>query len=81
MIMPYDTPMIKKSELIEYLGGSAMNAGCRLGYDHIRPDNNIIRLPDVLTKRQAGVIIMRMRANNIPIPRKWLKSPSAAVVK
>lgn len=63
--------MIKKSELIEYLGGTAMSAGCMLGYDCIRPDNNITRLPTVLTKRQAGVIIMRMKAAGIRIPRKW----------
>jgi hypothetical protein len=65
--------MIKKSELIKYLGGTAMNAACQLGYDVIRPDNNITRLPDILTKRQQGVILMRMKANRIPIPDKWLK--------
>ena len=73
MIMPYNAHMIKKSELIEYLGGTAMNAACRLGYDTIRPDNNITRLPDVLTKRQDKVIIMRMKAKRIAVPDGWVK--------
>lgn len=49
-----------------------MSAACRLGYDTIRPDNNITRLPDVLTKRQLDVIIMRMRAKREKIPAHWL---------
>ena len=65
--------MIKKTSLIKYLGGTAMIAAYRLGYDTIRPDNNITRLPDVLTKRQATVIIMRMKANRIDIPAGWPK--------
>ena len=65
--------MIKKDDLIKYLGGTAMIAACRLGYDTIRPDNNITRLPETLTKRQAGVIIMRMKAKRIAVPAKWQK--------
>lgn len=49
-----------------------MSAACRLGYDTIRPDNNITRLPDVLTKRQLDVIIMRLRAKREKIPPRWL---------
>ena len=50
-----------------------MTAAIRLGYNSTRPDNNIIRLPEVLTKRQADAIIMRMKAKRIKVPPEWLK--------
>ena len=64
---------MKKQDLITYLGGTAMTAAIRLGYNSTRPDNNIIRLPEVLTKRQADAIIMRMKAKRIKVPPEWLK--------
>lgn len=69
---PRKLSMIKKSDLIEYLGGTPMNAACRLGYDTIRPDNNITRLPKILTAQQEKVIRMRMKSKRIKIPAEWL---------
>lgn len=65
--------MIKKIDLIKRLGGTAMIAAVRLGYNTARPDNNITRLPDILTKRQTAVIIMRMKAKRIAVPTRWMK--------
>lgn len=73
MFVPYNAPMIKKAELIKLLGGSSVTVASRLGYEGIRADNNISRLPDVLTKRQASVVIMRMKAKRIAVPAGWLK--------
>jgi uncharacterized SAM-dependent methyltransferase len=73
MFVPYNAHMIKKADLIKLLGGSPVNVAARLGYDGIRADNNITRLPDVLTKRQDAVIIMRMKAKRIAVPDKWQK--------
>jgi len=62
--------MITKDKLIAYFG-TAQIAAEQLGYGAVRGDNNITRLPDVLTKRQASAILMRMRAANIKIPKGW----------
>lgn len=64
--------MITKQDLLNRLGGTYTNVAHNLGYTGFRPDNNISRLPDVLTDRQAGVIRMRMKAKRIKIPKEWL---------
>ena len=64
--------MITKLELINYLGGSNSSAAKELGYTGYRADNNVSRLPYVLTDRQLGVIIMRMRSRRIKVPTEWL---------
>lgn len=64
--------MIKKSELIEYLGGTSVRAAHSLGYTCYRAENNINRLPDVLTERQVNLVIMRMKAKRIKVPVHWL---------
>lgn len=63
--------MITKQQLIEYLGGSAIKAANSLGYKHKRADNNINRLPDVLTDKQSDAIILRMKAKRIKVPHEW----------
>ncbi len=63
---------MKKQTLIDYLGGTPSKAAKMLDYSHKRADNNITRLPDDLTARQITVIIMRMRAKRIPVPKEWL---------
>lgn len=64
--------MITKQDLLNNLGGTYSNVARKLGYVGIRADNNISRLPDVLTDRQLDVIFMRMKANRIKIPPHWL---------
>ena len=63
--------MVTKQNLLDYLGGTYSNVARKLGYVGIRGDNNISRLPDVLTDRQLGVIKMRMLAKRIKIPNHW----------
>lgn len=63
--------MITKQDLLDNLGGTYSNVAKKLGYTGFRADNNISRLPDVLTHRQIRVIIMRMKANRIKVPKEW----------
>lgn len=64
--------MITKDMLHKLLGKSNADVAKRLGYTGYRADNNISRLPAILTNRQARVIIMRMRAENIKVPKSWM---------
>lgn len=59
-----------KQQLIEYLGGTPVLAAKKLGYDGYRGENNIYSLPDVLTARQCRVIVMRMKAARIKVPKE-----------
>jgi predicted GIY-YIG superfamily endonuclease len=62
---------IKKQDLLALFNGSSSYAAKKLGYDGTRADNNIIRLPEILSIRQAEKIILRMKANRIKIPKHW----------
>lgn len=62
---------IVKKKLIELLGGTNTTAARALGYSGLRADNNISRLPDVLTERQSASIVLRMKANRIKVPVEW----------
>ena len=64
--------MITRQQLLNYCGGTYANVARKLGYKGPRADNNIRQLPDILTDRQAGVIIMRMKAKRIAVPKEWL---------
>lgn len=64
--------MITKQKILNYLGGTHSKVARRLGYKGPRADNNIIRLPDILTPRQCDSIILRMKAKRIPVPKEWL---------
>ena len=70
--------MITKQDLLNHLGGTYTNVARKLGYAHVRADNNISRLPGVLTERQLAVIIMRMRARRIKVPAHWIGATKAA---
>lgn len=59
-----------KQALIDYLGGNTVLAAKKLGYDGHRGENNIYSLPDVLTTRQCKVIVMRMKAARIKVPKE-----------
>lgn len=72
MVLPYTVCMITKQSLLDNLGGTHSKVARKLGYVGNRADNNIIRLPDILTERQANVIIMRMKAKRIPVPKDWV---------
>jgi hypothetical protein len=63
--------MFTKQQLIEHIGGSYSEIAKKLGYKHRRADNNIARLPDLLTERQQDAIMFRMRAKRIKIPVEW----------
>jgi len=63
--------MITKQDLLNNLGGTYSNVARKLGYVGNRADNNISRLPDILTDRQIAVIFMRMKAARIKIPNAW----------
>jgi hypothetical protein len=64
--------MITKNDLLSHLGGTYSNCARKLGYSGPRADNNISRLPEVLTDRQAAAIMLRMKAKRIKIPPEWL---------
>lgn len=70
-VLHYHTKMITKQNLLDHLGGTYTNVARKLGYKGFRADNNITRLPDVLTDNQVGVILMRMRARRIKVPASW----------
>lgn len=44
----------------------------KLGYKHARSDNNLRKLPDILTTSQATAIVLRMKANRIKVPKHWV---------
>ena len=64
--------MITKNDLLNYLGGTNINCARKLGYTGTRADNNINRLPDILTKRQLDAIIVRMKVKRIKVPPHWV---------
>lgn len=70
-VYAYNARMITKQELLEYLGGTHSSVARKLGYTGKRADNNIIRLPDILTNRQRDIVFMRMKAMRIKIPLHW----------
>lgn len=72
LILLYYSPMITKQDLLNNLGGTYSNVARKLGYTGFRADNNISRLPSVLTEKQVAVILMRMRARRIKVPAGWL---------
>ena len=66
-IMPQYLGM-KKSDLIEHLGGTAEKAAHALDLAH---RNSVQRYPEELTERQCKDVIRRMKALGIKYPRKW----------
>lgn len=63
--------MVTKQDLLNHLGGTYSNVARKLGYIGFRADNNISRLPDILTDRQIKVVILRMKARRIKVPKGW----------
>lgn len=59
---------MNKKDLIELLGGTAEKAAAKLEYSH---RNSVQRFPRELTSRQVAVVLLRMRAVRIPIPKSW----------
>jgi len=62
---------MKKQDLIDLLGGTAVKAANRLGYAH---RNSVQRLDAELTDRQVKDIIMRLRAKRIKFPAEWVNA-------
>ena len=60
---------MKKSELIEYLGGTADSAAKKLDFAH---RNSVQRYGEYLTPRQCADVIRRMKANRIKVPVLWV---------
>jgi hypothetical protein len=65
--------MVTKQQILNHMGGTCSNVARKLGYAGPRADNNISRLPDVLTDKQISAIVMRMRAKRIKVPEYWFK--------
>ena len=59
---------MKKTDLIDLLGGTAEKAAKTLGYAH---RNSVQRFPFILTARQISVVELRMRAAGIKLPTTW----------
>jgi len=60
---------MKKSDLLQFFG-SALKFASRLDY---ASRNSFYNLPDILTDRQRGDVIRRMKAKRITVPKEWMK--------